>query len=262
MKNVFGVLVLITLMSTSCIRTNSFQKGRVEPSTFSEVSLPFEYVKGLMVVEVTVNGQPGRFIIDNGFSMTGLDRAYAKKCGIKSKRTTSARDGNNNQTSIGQAVADEIRLGEVSFKKTGVYLVDTKQFLPCDQIDGLIGSSIINKTNWKFDFEKQQVHISPYPFQEEGIQVPVRFNKANVHYIDFMIKGRKVSTQIDFGYNGHLKLKKKDFYSDFKGDARSKDHWYWLPLRFRPGQYRYGIPGHRNDRIWYPGYPTSDLPDH
>ncbi|MFT4112125.1 aspartyl protease family protein [Silvibacterium sp.] len=54
----------------------------VTPNAPAPIRIPFRFEHKLMVVEATVNGQAGQFIVDTGFTGLAVDQTFAKKVSL------------------------------------------------------------------------------------------------------------------------------------------------------------------------------------
>lgn len=197
-------LLLILLFISGCISFSKLDRGRLLPSDQKSSSLSFTLENNLIMLDVTINGTPGRFLFDNGFSMSALDKTFAEKVGIQPERETSIRDGNNKQMSLQEVTVDMIQIGEFSFSNTGAYILDTKAFMPCNQVDGIIGASVINKINWEIDMQGQTITLSPDPFEGQGFQLDYTISQNNSSMLELEVAGQALKTKIDFGKTASL----------------------------------------------------------
>jgi hypothetical protein len=142
-------------------------QGKVSPRNFSE-TVDFELWQDHIYLDVVVNGVKGTFMFDNGFSVTGLDSAFAEKCGlnIRSIDKQKVRDANNISQEVPFSLADNIKIGAVEFKKTTITVVNSKNLVTCKKVDGFIGNSVINKANWYIDFDHNKIQLSSKPIPD------------------------------------------------------------------------------------------------
>lgn len=207
---------LALLLLSACGRS-IMEAGKVMPRDFKPVEIPFELQRGLITFEASVNGVRGKFAMDNGFSLNGLDFAFAEKAGITAGKGTTARDGNNNMVALKRTYIDRLAIGDVTVEKTGVLLLDFRAFLPCDSLDGIVGANVINKANWKIDFEREVIYVASEPFDEPGIRMDYRETGGNIHIIDMEVNDVAAPVKVDFGFNGELKMESKRYQQYFEG---------------------------------------------
>jgi hypothetical protein len=71
----------------------------------------------------------------------------------------------------------------------------------------LLGGDVINKLNWKFDFQKKVVYFSKTPFlpQPEMKQTPFKIT-GNRHFSNLIVAGTTINVLVDFGYAGNCTM--------------------------------------------------------
>lgn len=209
-------LFMLCVLSDAIGQMNKNQ-GKVSPHNFSE-TVDFELWQDHIYFDVEVNGVKGTFMFDNGFSVTGLDSAFAEKCGlnIRSIDKQKVSDANNVSQEVPFSVADIIKIGTVEFKKTTITVVNSKNLVTCKKVDGFIGNSVINKANWYIDFDHNKIQVSSKPIAVEGIQTPYINSKSNRHFIAFDFGGQSFYTHIDLGSGSELEVNQAEFLSAFR----------------------------------------------
>ena len=217
------IALLLFLIPFSCIRTSNFDAGYLAQKIDSELTIPFSFDSELIIIEASINGVNGRFLFDNGFSLSALNEDFAQRAKVTMKGSASIRDGNNNRTNLKRATIQNLKITEAAFINTGAYIIDTNRFLPCDPIDGIIGASIINKINWSINFDKQVLSLSSNAFQSDGFEIPISIAQNNSSFANFSISNINVRTKLDLGYQGQLKLKKEKFLRSFEHSLARKN---------------------------------------
>jgi len=193
----------------SCITMNKFSKGKLQKSQVESYSFPFQSIDGIIVLDVTVNGVTGKFMLDNGFSLCAIDERFAAKANVAFNRTGSVKDANSNNIRLAETKINSISVGPFELKNSFVNELNTQLFLPCDSIDGVLGASFINRLNWKVDFENKLATISTKEFEIDGVYIPLKFGRNNIAYAEFEINDKSIKTMVDFGYQGHFQIHKK-----------------------------------------------------
>ena len=195
---------------------NKFSHGKLQKSTVEAHSFSFQSIEGIIVLKVQVNGVDGRFILDNGFSLCALDERFAQKANVSFSRSGSVNDANNNNIRLAESEINSIALGPFELKNSFANELNTQRFLPCDSIDGVLGASFINQLNWKIDFETKTGVVSAKEFDVDGIHLPLKIGRNNIAYTELEINDHSFSTMIDFGYQGHLQIR-RNYLSAFDG---------------------------------------------
>jgi hypothetical protein len=136
-------------------------------------------MEDLIFIKATINGVEGRFLFDNGFSLSAVNNDFAEKAGIRFSKSTKINDANNKSSKALETTVDTVILLGHSFVKTGFIQTNTKKYLPCYQIDGVIGGGIINKVNWEIDFDNKLMRASSKAFKNEGQRLKVSYSGNN-----------------------------------------------------------------------------------
>lgn len=190
--------------------------GTVEPTQFlSEIR--FDFQQNHIYFKAKINGVEGTFIFDNGFTITGLDDDFAARCGIVADSSITLADANEAEAQGQTGSAGLIQIAEVNFRDTRVAIIDTDGLPACQRVDGFIGSSVINKANWKIDFEQKRLQFSSRPFFDAGLRCSYSVSRSNRHFIEFKYEGVPFWVHIDLGSSGELELNKAAFTPIFAG---------------------------------------------
>lgn len=190
--------------------------GTVEPVQFlSETN--FDFQQNHIYFKAKINGVEGTFIFDNGFTVTGLDNDFAARCGIVADSSITLADANEAEAQGQMGSAGLIQIADVNFKNTRVAIIDTDGLPACQKVDGFIGSSVINKANWKIDFVQKHLQFSSRPFIDAGLRCAYTVSRSNRHFIEFKYEGEPFWVHIDLGSSGELELNKEAFTPIFAG---------------------------------------------
>jgi len=190
--------VICCIVLSSCSGFLEF-KGKLVPASIEPVEISFTSWEDAILIEAEINGQTGVFLFDNGFSNSVVSPEFAQRANIIFDKTSTTTDANNRQREIPRTLVDEVVIEGQTFVKTGFYLLDTKVFAPCIQLDGIIGASIVNLINWEIDYEGRSILLSSKPFEAEGHRMSVEISQNNSAFTTIGINGLDVRTKIDFG---------------------------------------------------------------
>lgn len=214
----FSVLLICVLFLSSCISFSRFERGHLLPSDDEPVEIPFEIEKGLIVLNAEVNGVSGRFLFDNGFSLSAISPEFADKVNIPFNKSTSLTDANSKKATVPETTVDTVNIKGQKFIGTGFYQIDTKNFWSCSELDGVIGASIINKINWNINFKDSTIKLSSVPFNQQGTGFDIAFSNNNSSFTDLIIQGKRIKTKIDFGKSGEIDLRMSHVENMFSGE--------------------------------------------
>jgi len=209
----------LAILASSCISFSDSDRGYLIAAAQEPVGLPFDTDTGLIILEATVNGEKGRFLFDNGFTLSAVNERFSRRAAIDFSSSSNVRDANNVSARLQEATVGRTNIGGQVFVDTGFYLLETDLFLPCDSIDGIIGASIINKVNWQIDFERNEMLVSSLPFDDGGSSFPVSISANNSTFAEFEINSIPIRTKIDFGRSGSFKMGYDEFRSSFSGET-------------------------------------------
>lgn len=207
------LLIFISLTLSSCISFSNLDRGTYLQASNEPTTIPFEWMNKLIIIEADVNGVKGKFLLDNGFSLSAMNLDFAQKAGIKFKGSgVTLNDANDQKVQSQETKVDSVKIGGHLFLKTAFYSINTFKFFPCDSIDGVIGASIINKTNWKVLPSKQEIQICSTPFEMEGQKIPITFSSNNSSFVEVQLNENRFKCKIDMGNTTPLQLKANPSY--------------------------------------------------
>ncbi len=158
------IFFLIVSLLTSCSslkKRNLWQQGRIidlsEKQTF-----PFEREWGMIFLEVKINGQAFNFLLDTG-APNVLDEKTVEQLGIKYKSFGSVGDAYGRRQKLNFTNTATFDIGPLHFEEVAALIADFRsvQIFDCMDIDGLIGSNLMRKAVWQFDFEKEEITVAP-----------------------------------------------------------------------------------------------------
>jgi len=215
-------LIIVSIFLSSCINNLNFDRGYFSPANNEPVEIEFEILSDLIIIKAEINGVTGNFLFDNGFSLSAVNQEFANLANIDFVNSSNIRDANNNQSSTPETTVDSVVINNQIFLKTGFYQINTDAFFPCDHIDGIIGASIINKANWKINFEEKKIQFSSVPFREEGFKLPVSFSNNNSSFTTIFILGTPYKCKIDLGSANGIKINRVYAKNSFDGLSAEK----------------------------------------
>ena len=210
------VILLSSIFLSSCTNSN-FDRGYFIPTDNEPVEIEFEVVSNLIIIKAEINGVSGKFLFDNGFSLSAVNQEFANRAHIDFNNLSNMRDANNKRAKTPESTVDSVVISNQSFIETGFYKINTSTFFPCNSIDGIIGASIINKANWIIDFEKKKIRISSLPFKEKGNKLPISFSNNNSSFTTISILGIPYKCKIDLGNTKSLEIDRTYAKGSYEG---------------------------------------------
>lgn len=151
---------LVFLLIPFGVFSQNINKSEITVSNFCD-TIPFEYVRGKIIVKVVINNEPKRFLFD-----TGAPFLISNNLKQAINATTF---GSVNVTDVGgKTVQQEIvkvpalSIGKVSFKDGVAIVFDSKKtgMLDCFNIDGIIGSTILKHCIVQIDLNKKIIILT------------------------------------------------------------------------------------------------------
>jgi len=215
--SLFGMM--LTLISCNAYDQMKLESDASMQATKKVHRIPFEYVKGLIVVEANLQQKPtkNRFIFDTGAFNSKVEYALAERLQLptKSKRSNGTAQGIRRM--IEMTVVDSIRFDALSFYgiAAGKLKYDAKSYSPCVAPDGIIGANLIKLANWKIDYQQKIMETSTNTLlpSENTTYHELDFTTSflsGIPKIDIEIEGKVIKNVLfDLGYNGGLVIPEK-----------------------------------------------------
>lgn len=206
-------VVFLSLLASGCGYLKNVQllmTGELEAD--KPTTLPFDYTKDLIIVQATVNGKPGRFLLDTAAFDSKIERSFATALQLNpvtTKKVTTAQ-GVDGEVSVTQI--PEFMLGQARFTNTsaGILTFGDSSATQCIAPEGLIGANLMRRGYWKIDYQAQTLAIS-----EQPLAIPTQATKIDFKHpalsavpaIKLKVAGLEVSGVLfDTGFNGGVVL--------------------------------------------------------
>jgi aspartyl protease family protein len=117
-----------------------------------EEVLPVARPGQTVTVAATINGVPGRFILDTGATFVSLKQSYAKKAKVEVDESSSIRLATaNGITEAKRGKAGSVALKKLSAKDVAVVVQSDERGTYGDRIDGLLGMSFLSRFDMTID---------------------------------------------------------------------------------------------------------------
>ncbi|WP_288373784.1 aspartyl protease family protein [uncultured Algoriphagus sp.] len=212
---IFRILTIILLFSGTKLSAQSN-----EDTVFT---IPFHMDARLLIFKGKMNGQEIDFAFDTGAAMGLAGKNVIDKGGISRKRKSmTLTDANKNRKKVRTANTNLVEIGGFKISNVSSLLFDMP-YLVCHDYY-LLGSNVIEKLNWKIDFDEKLIHVSlkPFPVESHFLKVPVKYLN-NRPFLDFSFEGYVYENiLIDTGFTGVLDLSdRKTTIQDFLASKKS-----------------------------------------
>ncbi|WP_271855572.1 aspartyl protease family protein [Patiriisocius marinus] len=248
-KLFYSIITVVLLSSCAGSKIDSVLKqGNVLQENF-KTTIPFNYVNGWIVLEVEIQNNTYNFILDTGSSNI-ITKEFAKKINSKVLGAETIKDINHTENSTEYTKINSIKIGNIDFQNTIAGIVDLNKIteIACVKIDGFIGSNLMRKAVWDFDFQNQLITITN---DETNLNIPsetfdskLYIGTAGIPAITVKVNGNKIlNNTVDFG-NGGVNLLRGDHFKNQKEEHIITEY-------VRGTEKAFGGFGRRESRVFY-----------
>ncbi len=173
-----------------------FNQGKIVQKSFCD-TIPFEYVRNKMVVDVKINGQKRKFIIDTGSPLC-ISKELQEEMNNPILGNKSPTDAYGQKREVSLVTVGDLQLGKLTFQKITSGVIDIKNvsFLNCIEFDGFIGSNLLKDCIVHIDTERKQIILT------DNIK---NLNLFNV-YQSSLILGKQSEPYVQLNLNNKLKF--------------------------------------------------------
>ena len=137
--------------------------GEVKNQHFTE-KVSFEEQLNLIILPVELNGKTYRFLFDTG-APNVISPELQQQWQFKKIAKNSIRDSQGKSKKVQYVKLDELRIGGVDFLNTAACVIDFKAnpVLGCLELDGIIGSNLMQFCTWRVDYSNNELTITNQP---------------------------------------------------------------------------------------------------
>lgn len=212
---VSALAALLLLTSCGATKTSKLMKrGEVEQEVF-DVKIPFTYRLGLIILKVNIAGEEYDFLLDTG-APNVISKELAKKLKLNNKTEQFVGDSQGASSKLGFTAIEKLSIGGIHFLNTGAVIADLKlsKNIGCLKIDGFIGSNLMRKAIWKFDYQNQLITIAnsteSLDMPKSTHKIPFKTKVTGTPVIDIQLNGvEEKNVAVDLGSTGYMELSKK-----------------------------------------------------
>ncbi len=205
------VFVLFLITGPVIAQNFNFNQGSVAAETY-HVSVPFEFVKGKIIISAAVEGEVYKFMVDTG-APNMVSRALYEKINPPLLKTLKISDSSNKKDSLDVVSLKSISIAGVEFQSTPALVDNQSILLECFEVDGIIGSNMLRNTAVKFSLSQKTMTISNTASvfnldKRAAIPMQLLFNQSSP-YFWMKLKGKnngKVQVLFDSGMEGVLDI--------------------------------------------------------
>jgi len=197
-KIILSLLILSIIIS--CASSRAQKQGTVQPENF-KYKTDFFTAKSVIVLPININGNEKNFLFDTGadFSLIQRDSLLG---------TTGTFDGaSNREAEFGNETIKSLKIGTVDFQNTFALNGDLKGLKEqISNFGGILGQTVINKSNWLIDYPKKTMSISNENLADKDFTKIKIKRKNGAPYTYITIDGEKYKVVIDFGSSSDFNL--------------------------------------------------------
>lgn len=206
------VILAFLIMNWTTIKTVLIlRKGSVEQKDYN-VEIPFEYNVGLIFIDVIIEGNTYKFLLDSGSSNV-ISTDLAKKLNLQSKSISALEDSQSASSEYNFTTIKKIQIGGLSYLDTGAAILDLNDSddIACLNIHGLIGANLMKKSIWKIDYQSKTIQLSDniksIDISSESEKIPMFTELTGSPIIDVIVnQTEERNVVVDLGSNGGFDL--------------------------------------------------------
>ena len=173
MKKTCTILLLFFFATSIFAQNISYNKGKILQKHYLQ-KIPYEKVKGVPVIPVTINGKTYKFIFDTGAGTVAISDTLCKELNLPITGQKMIGGSSGEQKLKKTILLPELHLQEIEFTNiSGIVASELFHFFECFDVHGLIGSSMLKNSVVHFDEQNQRVIIT-YDIKNLSVQTKVR----------------------------------------------------------------------------------------
>jgi Aspartyl protease len=182
-----------------------FKDGIIKSKNF-ETTIPFEIIEDWIAVKLLVNGIELKFLFDTHASLTTLSSEFAKRLSLDKKGWITVQDGKGERQKTDIFKINNLKVGDLVCEGTSCVTTHLPNFMTEIGFDGLLGADIINRFNWKINFDKKEIVITDKRIEKTDKEEEFYFYmRGNVPYVTLKVGNQEYGyTLLDFGCSGGI----------------------------------------------------------
>ncbi|WP_417213028.1 retropepsin-like aspartic protease [Bizionia sp.] len=213
---IYSIIVIIISSCATNKAVKYLKEGKTSEENF-KVTLPFELRNGFIIVQAKIKNKDYNFILDTG-TPNLVSKELAKSLNLKVIDSVKASDVFNKKQTNQYARINSIKIGTLDFVGTAALINDFNSVAVWSDmnVDGFIGSNLMQHAIWDIDFNKKQITITDneakLSLPEEIVENKLFIGYAGIPAVACKINGKKVwNFTVDFGYNGGIVMPFSEF---------------------------------------------------
>lgn len=158
MKLLYLISALLCLNLSTAQNIKTLNKGRVVQKNYN-VSVPYQDINGLVIVEAVIKGKTYNFIVDTG-ALSAISQELYNELGLESVNGLDVGDSSNLRQNMKLITLPPVQVGDITFADVPAVVTDSSFFLECLGIDGFIGSNMMRNSIVKFSYKDKTVSFT------------------------------------------------------------------------------------------------------
>jgi hypothetical protein len=216
MKQVFFALMCIGFLSScdSLKTLKLYKKGDVQKGSFTNKTT-FETLRNLIVVKVFIKEKPYNFILDTGAPLCAISEKLAQELGLKPQSKLSVGDSQGKDKKGNLYAIESLSIGNTIFTNEICLGSDfAKMSTVGENIDGIIGATVMKKAAWFIDNEQKMITIASdrnaLPKLENAFKLPFKCKTfESSPFIVIQLDGISYDLEFDTGSKNGVNLNRK-----------------------------------------------------
>lgn len=126
MKLLYLISALLCLNLSTAQNIKTLNKGRVVQKNYN-VSVPYQDINGLVIVEAVIKGKAYNFIVDTG-ALSAISQELYNELGLQSDNGLNVGDSSNLQQNMKLVTLPPVQVGDITFTDVPAVVTDSSFF--------------------------------------------------------------------------------------------------------------------------------------
>lgn len=155
---------ITTLLALFCFSISYAQNdfsanvGEIKEKNYL-TTIDFESIKGKIIIDVKINNQIRKFILDTG-APTSISENLLAELNYKSVKDITVNDANSKESENEVLIIPEFSINGLTFLDTYALKIPNTLIFECFKVDGIIGSNSLRNSVVDFDFQNKKITIT------------------------------------------------------------------------------------------------------
>lgn len=160
MKQLIKIFVFLILNSITAQDNFTINKGETKEKKYVAI-FNYEDIRGKIIIDVTINNQIKKFILDTG-APTSMSEKLLADINYTSLKKIMVSDANNKEGELEIVEIPEFSIANLTFIKSYVLKISDMSLFNCFGVDGVIGSNSLRNSVVDFDYKNKKITITDH----------------------------------------------------------------------------------------------------